>query len=159
MPDRSAENLRRIRAFDAEWDESKHSRADNGQFTSGGGGGGKKSAPVKSKAGKAAKPAAPAKSKPAPTPKSTVEANIRRAEEIQESYGWRNGRNKDVDLGDKSGGKYKMGGFYYAKNPYAGRNVQSPGTLVGWTESGDAILYNRRHGRWTATVQNLDDHN
>ena len=40
MPDRSAENLRRIRAWDAEWDESKHSRADNGQFTSGGGGSG-----------------------------------------------------------------------------------------------------------------------
>lgn len=37
MPDRSAENLRRIRAWDAEWDESKHSRANNGQFTSGGG--------------------------------------------------------------------------------------------------------------------------
>lgn len=42
MPDRSAENLARIRACDAEWDESKHSRADNGQFTSGGGGGGAK---------------------------------------------------------------------------------------------------------------------
>ena len=40
MSDKSAENLRRIRAWDAEWDESKHSRADNGQFTSGGGGGG-----------------------------------------------------------------------------------------------------------------------
>ena len=38
MPDKSAENLRRIRAWDAEWDESKHNRADNGQFTSGGGG-------------------------------------------------------------------------------------------------------------------------
>lgn len=37
MPDRSAENLRRIRACDAEWDESKHKRANNGQFTSGGG--------------------------------------------------------------------------------------------------------------------------
>ena len=42
MSDKSAENLRRIRAWDAEWDESKHSRADNGQFTSGGGGGAKK---------------------------------------------------------------------------------------------------------------------
>ena len=40
MSDKSAENLRRIRAWDAEWDESKHSRADNGQFTSGGGGSG-----------------------------------------------------------------------------------------------------------------------
>lgn len=45
MSDKSAENLRRIRAWDAEWDESKHSRADNGQFTSGGGGGGAKKAP------------------------------------------------------------------------------------------------------------------
>lgn len=32
MPDRSAENLRRLRAWDAEWDESKHNREDNGQF-------------------------------------------------------------------------------------------------------------------------------
>ena len=47
MSDKSAENLRRIRAWDAEWDESKHSRADNGQFTSGGGGG--KSSKSKSK--------------------------------------------------------------------------------------------------------------
>lgn len=45
MSDKSAENLRRLRAWDAEWDESKHSRADNGQFTSGGGGGGAKKAP------------------------------------------------------------------------------------------------------------------
>ena len=51
MSDKSAENLRRIRAWDAEWDESKHSRANNGQFTSGGGGGGVK------KSAKAAKPA------------------------------------------------------------------------------------------------------
>lgn len=40
MSDKSAINLARIRAWDAEWDESKHSRADNGQFTSGGGGSG-----------------------------------------------------------------------------------------------------------------------
>ena len=32
MPDRSAENLRRLRAWDAEWDESKHNREDNGRF-------------------------------------------------------------------------------------------------------------------------------
>lgn len=38
--DKTQINLERIRACDAEWDESKHKRADNGQFTSGGGGGG-----------------------------------------------------------------------------------------------------------------------
>ena len=39
MPDKSAENLARIRACDADWNENDHPRADNGQFTSGGGGG------------------------------------------------------------------------------------------------------------------------
>lgn len=38
--DQSKVNLERIRACDAGWDESKHPRADNGQFMSGGGGGG-----------------------------------------------------------------------------------------------------------------------
>lgn len=38
--DQSKVNLERIRACDAGWDENKHPRADNGQFTSGGGGGG-----------------------------------------------------------------------------------------------------------------------
>lgn len=38
MPDRSAENLERIRACDAGWNENDHPRANNGQFTSGGGG-------------------------------------------------------------------------------------------------------------------------
>lgn len=42
MPDKSAENLARIRACDADWNESDHPRADNGQFTSGSGGGGAK---------------------------------------------------------------------------------------------------------------------
>lgn len=37
--DQSKVNLERIRACDAGWDENKHPRADNGQFTSGGGGG------------------------------------------------------------------------------------------------------------------------
>lgn len=40
MPDKSAENLARIRACDADWNENDHPRADNGQFTSGSGGGG-----------------------------------------------------------------------------------------------------------------------
>lgn len=38
MPDRSTENLERIRACDAGWNENDHPRANNGQFTSGGGG-------------------------------------------------------------------------------------------------------------------------
>lgn len=42
MPDKSAENLARIRACDADWNENDHPRADNGQFTSGSGGGGAK---------------------------------------------------------------------------------------------------------------------
>ena len=37
LQDKTQINLERIRACDAEWDESKHKRADNGQFTSGGG--------------------------------------------------------------------------------------------------------------------------
>jgi len=37
MADKTQINLERIRACDAEWDESKHKRADNGQFTSGSG--------------------------------------------------------------------------------------------------------------------------
>lgn len=44
--DKTKLNLERLRAYDAEWDENKHPRADNGQFTSGGGsaGGGAESA-------------------------------------------------------------------------------------------------------------------
>ena len=49
MPDRSAENLERIRACDAEWNENDHPRADNGQFTSGSGGGGVKLSKATSK--------------------------------------------------------------------------------------------------------------
>ena len=39
MADKTQINLERIRACDAEWEESKHPRSENGQFTSGGGGG------------------------------------------------------------------------------------------------------------------------
>ena len=44
--DKTKINLERMRAFDAEWEEGKHPRAENGQFTSGGGsaGGGVESA-------------------------------------------------------------------------------------------------------------------
>ena len=35
--DKTKLNLERMRAYDAEWEESKHPRADNGQFTSGAG--------------------------------------------------------------------------------------------------------------------------
>lgn len=37
MPDKTQINLERIRACDAEWEESKHPRSENGQFTSGSG--------------------------------------------------------------------------------------------------------------------------
>lgn len=37
--DKTKLNLECLRAYDAEWDENKHPRADNGQFTSGGGAG------------------------------------------------------------------------------------------------------------------------
>lgn len=37
MADKTQINLERIRACDAEWEESKHPRSENGQFTSGGG--------------------------------------------------------------------------------------------------------------------------
>ena len=42
MADMSQVNLERLRATDAMWEETKHPRADNGQFTSGSGGGGAK---------------------------------------------------------------------------------------------------------------------
>jgi len=41
MADKTQENLARIRACDADWNENDHPRADNGQFTSGSGGGAK----------------------------------------------------------------------------------------------------------------------
>lgn len=37
MADKTQINLERIRACDAEWEESKHPRSENGQFTSGSG--------------------------------------------------------------------------------------------------------------------------
>lgn len=36
--DKTKLNLERMRAYDAEWEEDKHPRAENGQFTSGSGG-------------------------------------------------------------------------------------------------------------------------
>lgn len=42
MADMSQVNLERLRGTDAMWEETKHPRADNGQFTSGSGGGGAK---------------------------------------------------------------------------------------------------------------------
>lgn len=45
--DKSKVNLERLRAYDAEWEEDRHPRAENGQFTSGSGssaGGGAESA-------------------------------------------------------------------------------------------------------------------
>lgn len=41
--DKTKFNLERLRAYDAEWDENKHPRADNGQFTSGSGSAGSSS--------------------------------------------------------------------------------------------------------------------
>lgn len=35
--DKTRLNLERLRAYDAEWEEDKHPRAENGQFTSGSG--------------------------------------------------------------------------------------------------------------------------
>lgn len=57
MADMSQVNLKRIRATDAMWEESKHPRSENGQFTSGSGsvsatgGGGKFSKPTQSMTG------------------------------------------------------------------------------------------------------------
>ncbi len=48
--DKTKVNLERLRAYDADWEESKHPRSENGQFTSGSGGSsGKKSEPEASK--------------------------------------------------------------------------------------------------------------
>lgn len=37
--DKTKINLERLRAYDAEWEEDKHPRAENGQFPSGSAGG------------------------------------------------------------------------------------------------------------------------
>lgn len=50
--DKTKLNLERLRAYDAEWEEDKHPRADNGQFTSGGGSAGGKLKPEESEAPK-----------------------------------------------------------------------------------------------------------
>lgn len=55
--------------------------------------------------------------------------------------------------------EYIIGEFYYAKNPKAGRNMQSGGVLIGWTDDGKAILENKRWGKIYATIQNLNEHN
>ena len=85
MPDKSAENLARIRACDADWNENDHPRADNGQFTSGSGGGGAKVSKLQSggKAKVQQRPkiqamrqlaqAAAAKPAPAPAAKPTLQ--------------------------------------------------------------------------------------
>lgn len=48
--DKTKLNLERLRAYDAEWEEDKHPRAENGQFTSGSGsaGGGTENGEIKS---------------------------------------------------------------------------------------------------------------
>lgn len=55
--------------------------------------------------------------------------------------------------------KYKMGETYWASNEKAGINMQSCGELVGWTDDGLAILWNKRWGKIYATKKNLDEHN
>ena len=55
--------------------------------------------------------------------------------------------------------RYRIGETYWATNPEAGRNAQSPSILTGWTADGKAILQNKRWGRIYATVRNLDEHN
>lgn len=55
--------------------------------------------------------------------------------------------------------KYRIGETYWATNPKAGRNRQSCGILVRWTADCKAVLYNKRHGEWCATIKNLDEHN
>lgn len=45
--DKTKLNLERLRAYDAEWEENKHPRADNGQFTSGSGSAGEQKSPLR----------------------------------------------------------------------------------------------------------------
>lgn len=54
---------------------------------------------------------------------------------------------------------YIIGETYWASNPAAGRNMQSPGELIRWTENDVAILYNKRWGIFYATKKNLNSHN
>jgi len=55
--------------------------------------------------------------------------------------------------------QYIIGETYWAKNPAAGRNMQTCGELIGWADDGRAILYNKRWGKFYATIENLDEHN
>lgn len=54
---------------------------------------------------------------------------------------------------------YKIGEKYWATNPKAGHNMQTCGTLVGWDEYNNAILFNDRWGYWHVSRENLDWHN
>jgi len=63
-------------AQDAEWDESKHKRADNGQFGSGGGGATKSAKPAPKEAATAGGSAKSAKPEPAPESKEAEAARI-----------------------------------------------------------------------------------
>ena len=56
--------------------------------------------------------------------------------------------------------RFEIGEIYWFHNDYAvGPNMQSPGTLVGWTEEGNAIMYNKRYGKILVTGKNLEEFN
>ena len=55
--------------------------------------------------------------------------------------------------------RYEIGETYWTTNPKAGKNKQSSGILIGWTEKGEAILYSKRYCEIKTTIEDLNDHN
>ena len=55
--------------------------------------------------------------------------------------------------------KYTIGKTYWFKNEYAGRNMQSCGTLERFIGDNEAEMYNKRYGLIVVTIDNLDQHN
>ena len=54
---------------------------------------------------------------------------------------------------------YQIGETYWASNPKAGHNIQSPGILIKWNDFNNATLFNKRWGYWNISKENLDLHN
>ena len=55
--------------------------------------------------------------------------------------------------------RYEIGETYWASIPKAGKNKQSSGILIGWTDKGEAILYSKRYGEIKTNIEDLNAHN
>lgn len=52
--------------------------------------------------------------------------------------------------------KYNIGEKYWA--PYT-RGYQCYGEIINYTEDGRYVMYNKRHGRYIVTEEQIDVHN